>query len=320
MTGVLGLHHVTAISSDPQQTLDFYTQVLGLRLVKLTVNFDDPTTYHLYFGDDAGHPGTILTFFPWPSQPLGRHGSGQLTSTSFSIPRDSIPFWKDRLLKHRIKTTDAGERFGDPVLSFSDRDGQNLELVGSEADKRAGWTRGPVPANNAIRGFHSVTLTEEALETSESVLVDTLGFKMKGEAKNRFRYQIQDGAPGAIVDIISNPRSPRGFVSIGTVHHVAFRVVDDEAQKLLRTEIVKSDLNVTPVIDRLYFHSIYFREPGGVLFEAATDPPGFTFDEPAERLGSMLKLPPKLEASRIEIERNLPPVSLKPKLHTLTSN
>jgi glyoxalase family protein len=306
---VLGLHHVTAISSDPQQTLDFYTQVLGLRLIKLTVNFDDPSTYHLYFGDEIGRPGTILTFFPWPSQPPGRKGSGQLTVTSFSVPGESLGFWKERLVSNEITVKNAGERFGETVLSLADRDGQGLELISSgSSDKRKGWTKGPIPAHYAIRGFHSVTLSEQVLETTESVLVDTLGFKMVGEEKNRFRYQVGGASPGAIVDVVSEPRLPRGFVSVGTVHHVAFRVKDDEAQKSLRQEIVNADLNVTPVIDRLYFHSIYFREPGGVLFEAATDPPGFTVDEPVEHLGSGLKLPPRLEPSRAEIEKRLPPV------------
>ena len=312
---VLGLHHVTAISSDPQRTLEFYTQVLGLRLVKLTVNFDDPSTYHLYFGDEVGHPGTILTFFPWPGQPPGRKGSGQLTMTSFSVPNESLGFWKERLASHGITVKDAGERFGEKVLLFSDRDGQGLELIGPVVkEKRAGWANGPVSAQHAIRGFHSVTLSEQALETTESVLVDTLGFKMVGEEQNRFRYQIGDEAPGAIVDVVSEPRSPRGFVSVGTVHHLAFRVANDDTQKSLRQEIVDAGLNVTPVIDRLYFHSIYFREPGGVLFEAATDPPGFAIDEPADRLGSKLMLPPRLESSRPQIEKMLPSVRLPPRI------
>jgi glyoxalase family protein len=312
---VLGLHHVTAISSDPQQTLDFYTQVLGLRLVKVTVNFDDPGTYHLYFGDELGHPGTILTFFPWPGQPPGRKGSGQLTVTSFSVAGESLGFWKERLVSNGILVKDAGERFGERVLSFTDRDGQGLELISSgSSDERKGWTNGPVPADYAIRGFHSVTLSEQALETTESILVDALEFNMVGEERNRFRYQVGGKVPGAIVDVVSEPRSPRGFVSVGTVHHVAFRVSDDNAQTSLRQEIVNADLNVTPVIDRLYFHSIYFREPGGVLFEVATDPPGFAIDEPADRLGTRLMLPPRLESSRLQIERALPSVQLPRKI------
>src|SRR5467141_3713438 len=283
---VLGLHHITSISSDPQKTLDFYTKILGLRLIKLTVNYDDPTTYHVYFGDEIGHPGTVLTLFPWPGQPRGRKGTGQATNTSFSIPKES-------------------------VLSLEDPDGQGLELVGSKKiEARTGWTQGPVPKEHAIRGFHGVTLLEEALERTESVLIDTLGFRQVGEEENRVRYEAGKGDAGTIVDVVSRPKAQRGFVSVGTVHHVAFRASDDEHQKGLRQEILKADLNVTPVIDRNYFHSIYFREHGGILFEVATDQPGFTIDESPEQLGTRLALPPWLENSRAEIEKNLPPVSL----------
>jgi glyoxalase family protein len=309
--GVLGLHHVTAISSDPQKTLDFYTKILGLRLIKLTVNYDDPSTYHVYFGDEIGHPGTVLTFFPWPGQPKGRKGTGQTTTTSFSIPREAIPFWQDRLKSHGISSEPPQQRFGDTVLSFTDPDGQGLELVGiQKIERRTGWTQGPVPRVHAIRGFHSVTLSEEVLERTESVLVDTLGFRLLGEEEDRFRYETGKGAAGTIVDIVSRPNAQRGFVSVGTVHHIAFRAADDEHQKALREEIVKADLHATPVINRNYFHSIYFREHGGVLFEVATDQPGFTIDESPDQLGTRLALPPWLEPSRTEIEKNLPPVSL----------
>jgi glyoxalase family protein len=197
------------------------------------------------------------------------------------------------------------------VLSFEDLDGQGLELVGTKViEDRTGWTEGPVPKEHAIRGFHSVTLLEEVLEKTESVLVDTLGFRQVGEEENRFRYEAEKGAAGTIVDIVSRPDSKRGFVSVGTVHHVAFRASDDEHQKDLRQEILQADLNVTPVINRNYFHSIYFREHGGVLFEVATDQPGFVIDESPEQLGTRLALPPWLENSRAEIETNLPPVSL----------
>jgi glyoxalase family protein len=309
--GVLGLHHVTAISSDPQKTLDFYTQVLGLRLIKLTVNYDDPSTYHVYFGDEIGHPGTVLTFFPWPGQTRGWKGAGQATRTSFSIPQDSIPYWQDRLESHGVSLETPSQRFGDVVLSFEDKDGQGLELVGSkEVEGRIGWTHGTVPREHAIKGFHSVTLLEEALERTESVLVDTLGFRLVGEEDNRFRYEAGKGSAGTIVDVVSRPKAERGFVSVGTVHHVAFRASDDEHQDDLRQEILRADLNVTPVINRNYFHSIYFREHGGVLFEVATDQPGFAIDESPEQLGTRLALPPWLENSRAEIEKNLPPVSL----------
>jgi glyoxalase family protein len=309
--GVLGLHHVTAISSDPQKTLEFYTKILGLRLVKLTVNYDDPSTYHVYFGDEIGHPGTVLTFFPWPGQPRGRKGAGQATNTSFSIPSESIQFWQDRLKSHGVSVEAPRNRFRDTVLSLEDRDGQGLELIGAkEIEARTGWTQGPVPKEHAIRGFHSVTLLEEVLERTETVLVDTLGFRQIGDEEDRFRYETGKGGSGATVDILSRPKAQRGFVSVGTVHHVAFRASNDEHQTDLRQGIVKADLNVTPVIDRNYFHSIYFREHGGVLFEVATDNPGFAIDEPPEQLGTRLALPPWLEDSRAEIEKNLPPVSL----------
>ena len=306
---VLGLHHITAISSDPQKTVDFYTQTLGLRLVKLTVNFDDPGTYHLYFGDEAGHPGTILTFFPWPAQPKGRHGTGQLSTTSFSIPQGSSQYWKSRLESNGIAVTQSAQRFGDTVLSFSDNDGQGLELIESQKDGRTPWRNGPVPAEHAVRGFHSATLSEEGLERTESVLVDTLGFRAVGSEQNRYRYEAGVGGPGSIIDIESQPNGKRGLVSVGTVHHVAFRAADDDEQKALRQEILKSSLNVTQVIDRVYFHSIYFREPGGVLFEAATDLPGFTIDESVDRLGTKLMLPSWLEGSRKKIEKSLRPIS-----------
>ena len=309
--GVLGLHHVTSISSDPQKTLDFYSKILGLRLIKLTVNYDDPSTYHVYFGDEIGHPGSVLTFFPWSGQPRGRKGTGQATNTSFSIPQESIPYWQDRLKSHSVSQEATRKRFGETVLSFEDQDGQGLELVGNnENEGRTGWTQGPVPREHAIRGFHSVTLSEEVLERTESVLVDTLGFRLVGQEENRFRYEAGKGAAGAILDVVSRPNAQRGFVSVGTVHHVAFRASDDEHQKVLHQEIVRADLNVTPVIDRNYFHSIYFREHGGVLFEVATDQPGFAIDESPEQLGTSLILPPWLEQSRAEIEKNLPPVSL----------
>ena len=310
--GVLGLHHITAIASDPQRTLDFYTKILGLRLVKLTVNYDDPSTYHLYFGDEIGHPGSVLTFFPWPGQPRGRKGAGQATSTSFSIPPGSIPYWEDRLKSHGVSVDAPDKRFDDTVLSFKDLDGQGLELVGSKGvEGRTGWAQGPVPKEHTIKGFHSVALLEEALERTETVLVDTLGFRQVGEEEDRFRYEAGDGGDGTIVDILSRPKAQPGFVSVGTVHHVAFRAADDAHQKDLRQEVVKADLNVTDVINRNYFHSIYFREHGGVLFEVATDQPGFAIDESSDQLGTKLALPPWLEASRAEIEKNLPPVNLQ---------
>ena len=313
---ILGLHHVTAISSSPQKTIDFYTSILGLRLVKLTVNYDDPATYHLYLGDELGRPGTILTFFPWPGAPKGRHGSGQLTITSFSIPAKSIDYWANRFESHGIPSRQQGERFGEKIISFADPDGQRLELVGSASiENKQVWRDGPVPVEHAIRGFHSVALDEQALEDTESLLIDVLGFRQLGQEGNRFRYEVGNGGSGTLVDILAEPETTRGLVSVGTVHHVAFRVPNDEEQKALRREIVKVNPSVTPVIDRNYFHSIYFREPGGVLFEAATDPPGFTVDETVDKLGTNLSLPPWLESQREVIEKSLPKVRL-PKIVT----
>ena len=279
-------------------------------MVKLTVNYDDSTTYHLYFGDELGHPGTIFTFFPWSGAPKGHKGTGQLTATTFAIPENALQFWDTRLNAHGI-TSVTSERFGENFLSFSDPDGQGLELVASEnAKMETAWKQGPVPSDYAIRGFHSVTLSERELEPIESVLIDTLGFRLVEKAENRFRYEVGNGILGTIVDVLSSPKIARGFVSVGTVHHVAFRIPDDDQQEALRQEILKAGLNATPVIDRRYFHSVYFREPGGVLFEVATDPPGFTIDEPASELGTRLVLPPWLESSRERLERELPKVRL----------
>ncbi len=308
---ILGIHHVTAIAGDPQRNLDFYAGLLGLRLVKLTVNFDDPSTYHLYYGDELGHPGTILTFFPWPGAPKGRLGTGQLTVTSFSIPEKAMGFWMDRLKSHNVPFQGPIRRFHERLLAFSDPEGLQLELVAREhARDWRPWKDGPVPAEYAVRGFHGVTLSEESHIRTVSLLADTLGFRRNAKDGNRFRYETAEGGPGAIVDVLHQPESPSGVVSVGTVHHVAWRTPDDEQQKAWRQKLVEVGRNVTPMIDRKYFHSIYFHEPGGVLFEIATDPPGFTVDEPAQELGTRLKLPPWLEPDRRQIDRSLPPVHL----------
>ncbi len=300
---------MTAIAGDPQRNIDFYAGILGLRLVKLTVNFDDPTTYHLYYGDEVGRPGTILTFFPWPDAPRGRLGTGQLTTTSFSIPPGSMAFWMDRFRDKGVVFEGPTRRFGEEVVSFSDPDGLGLELVQHDyPDERVGWKEGPVPREHAVRGLYSVTLTEERLDETASLLTGTLGFRKIGDDHNRVRYEVGDGGPGGFVDVVSSPDTARGFVSVGTVHHVAWRTRDDEQQKAWREEIVKNGLHVTPIIDRKYFHSIYFREPGGVLFEIATDNPGFTVDESREKLGSRLVLPPWLEPERAKIVKALPKV------------
>jgi glyoxalase family protein len=308
---IAGIHHVTAVASDPQRNVDFYTEILGLRLVKRTVNFDDPGAYHLYFGDETGSPGSILTFFAWPMAGRGRAGVGQVEVTSFSVPEGSLNYWEQRLLSASIPVERSGKRFDEEILTFADPDGLRLELVAhSKADAAARpWKDASVPVEHAIRGFYSVTLCEQGYEATAGVL-ETMGFRKTGEQGNRFRFDVGEGGAGARVDVLCASEAAYGSIAVGTVHHVAWRVADDNSQLSWRKVLVGKHLNVTPIIDRCYFHSIYFREPGGVLFELATDPPGFTADEPVDKLGESLKLPPWLESSRKRIERVLPPIQL----------
>lgn len=311
---ILGLHHVTAIAGDPQQNIDFYAGVLGLRLVKLTVNYDDPTTYHLYYGDGHGHPGTIMTFFPWPGANVGRIGTGQLTVTSFAVPEKSLAYWKERLEEHQVVVQEARSDFEEELLFLTDPDGLQLELVSTaNANPDHVWNQGPVPSDRAIRGFHHVTLSENGYEMTASLLSETLGFRRIQDHGSRFRYAATDDGPGAIVDVVCAPEGRPGRVAVGTVHHVAWRTATDQQQAEWRETIRERGYDVTPVIDRTYFHSIYFREPGGVLFEIATDPPGFAVDEPEDRIGSSLVLPGWLEGERPQLERLLPRIRL-PKL------
>jgi glyoxalase family protein len=301
-----GIHHVTAIAGDPQRNVDFYVGLLGLRMVKKTINFDDPGTYHLYYGDGAGSPGSIMTFFPWGSAPQGRIGAGQLTVTSFSVPAASLGYWTERLVEAGVRFEKPEGRFGETVLRFSDPDGLRLELVAAREEGREEWAGGPVPAEHAARGFHDVTLVVEAPSRTAKLMTDSLGFRQTGEAEGRRRYEAGEGGPGNTVDIADGTGFPRGTMGIGAVHHVAFRVPDEETQLELRERVGALGYNVTPVLDRNYFRSIYFREPGGVLFEIATDPPGFAVDEEPEHLGESLKLPPWLEPRHEELERLLP--------------
>lgn len=306
-----GIHHVTAIATDPQRNADFYLQALGLRMVKQTVNFDAPDTYHLYYGDEIGNPGTILTFFPWPGVPGGRRGTGQATTVSFSVPEGSLGWWKGRLERLAVDVAWAQTRSGEDALALHDPDGLLVELAAHpEADPRPPWERGPVPPEHAIRGLHSVTLTETGYEQTAELLTGTLGFRLIEESGERFRFATGDGGPGALVDVICSPESPQGLVAAGTVHHVAWRTPDGDEQATWREGLVDRGLNVTPIIDRQYFTSIYFREPGGVLLEIATDPPGFGIDEPLLELGRKLRLPPWLEPQRAEIARALPPLKV----------
>jgi glyoxalase family protein len=297
---ILGIHHVTAIAAAPQPNVDFYTGFLGMRLVKKTVNFDDPGTYHFYYGDRTGSPGSILTFFPWPGARRGYHGSGQVTVTSFAVPKDSIPRWEQRARGSGVSTDAIATRFDEEVLSLRDPDGLQLELAGSlEAGE-----------SDAIGKIHSATISEEGYERTAKLLTDTMGFRLTGEHGNRFRYEVAEGGPGATVDVLCTPDLRRGSGGAGTVHHIAWRTPDDRQQLVWHRQLIDLQYNVSPVMDRQYFHSIYFREPGGVLFEIATDPPGFTVDEPLESLGTGLMLPPAYEKSRKQIELTLPEIKV----------
>jgi glyoxalase family protein len=307
---IAGIHHVTAIATDPQRNVDFYSGTLGLRLVKKTVNFDDPGTYHFYFGDESGMPGTILTFFPWPLARRGSRGAGQATVTSFAVPERSLGFWRERLVAAGVVTEEVTKRFDEESIAFYDPDGLKLELVAGPTSSAAQpWGGAEVSEEHAIRGFHSVTLTLNDAETTASLLTDVMGLELEGEEDNRIR--LRGSAPlGARVDLLHSPQTGFGRVAAGTVHHVAWRVPDVEAQEAWRNTIAGAGLHPTGILDRQYFESIYFREPGGVLFELATDPPGFTRDEAPTELGTSLKLPPWLEDSRERIEQALPGISV----------
>jgi glyoxalase family protein len=306
---IVGLHHVTAIASDPQRNLDFYTEVLGLRLVKQTVNFDDPGSYHFYFGDDAGRPGTILTFFPWPHASRGHKGVGEVTQTAFSVPLASVDFWEKRLIEGGLLVEHTGKRFNEEVITFPDPDGMRIEIVGHADAAAANAPRyTSVPVEHSIRGLFGVSLLEQEASDTASIL-NVLGFRRTAEEDNRQRFSADGGALGNHIDVLIEPEATHGRLGAGSVHHIAFRAADDASQLEWR-EKVATHLDVTPVLDRTYFHSIYFREPGGVLFEIATDPPGFALDEPIESLGEELRLPVWLEPRRDLIERRLPTIQL----------
>lgn len=306
---IVGLHHVTAIASDPQRNLDFYTDFLGLRFVKKTVNFDDPGTYHFYFGDDAGSPGTILTFFPWPHARRGVPGAGEVTHTAFSVPSSSFDFWEQRLADRQVSVEVKTQRMNETVLSFKDPDGMNIELVGHDEPGQPNLPRfADVPPEHAIRGFFGVTMLQHESRRTEALL-NMMGFNKAAEEGNRLRFSAPGNALGNHLDIVVDPTAARGRQDAGTVHHIAFRSADYADQKEWLAEISK-DLASSPIMERDYFRSIYFREPGGVLFELATDIPGFTIDEPAESLGEALCLPNWLEPQRARIMQSLPSITL----------
>ncbi len=307
MNRTAGIHHITAICGDPQTNVDFYVGLLGLRLVKRTVNFDDPATYHLYYGNGIGSPGTILTFFPWPRSAPGRIGPSQVTVTSFAIPPGAIPFWQHRLSNAGVLLQAPAKRFADDVLSFSDPDGMQIELITTATllDPAKAYTAGGIPVEFAIHGFHSATLAEKHLDRTANLLKESLGFEQVAQEGARFRFLSESGAA---VDVVVAPDEPLGRVARGTVHHIAWRASTDAEQAEWLRNLTDLGYSVSPVMDRKYFHSIYFREPGGILFEIATDTPGFAVDELQDELGSTLVLPPWLESSRSQIEAVLPKI------------
>jgi glyoxalase family protein len=308
---ITGIHHVTGITGDGQRNIDFYTSLLGLRLVKLTVNFDDPASYHLYYGDELGRPGSILTFFVWPGAARGRIGPPQVTTIAFSVPKEALPYWTDRFRQHNIHFMNPITRIGDQVMRFSDPEGLQLELNASPArDPRMPWTGGGIPFEHAIRGIHSVTLSGELYEHTAGLLSSTLGFRPEQQEGNRYRFGVGPGGAGALVDVLCMPDARHGALGAGTIHHLAWRTPDDERQEKWHRTLASAGYNSSPIMDRVYFKSIYFREPGGVLFEIATDTPGFMVDEPLDRLGGGLMLPRWLEPARNQMQAVLPPLQL----------
>lgn len=304
---ILGLHHITAIAGNAKRNLDFYTKVLGLRLVKKTVNFDDPNTYHFYYGNKEGTPGTILTFFPWEGIVTGRRGPRQATEIGYSVPAGSLEFWLERFKKYNVIYNKPSEKFGEQYLTFLDPDGLKLELIiPKNGDNREGWTTGEIGAENALKGFHNVTITTTDIQPTAAILTDVFGYKLEQENVNRYRFTTDTIDTANVVDLVEAAGEKAGHVAGGSVHHVAFRVKNDEILMQYRDKIAALGLHITEKIDRNYFYSLYFREPGGVLFEIATDNPGFAVDEPVDELGTHLKLPAQYEAHRSEIENNLP--------------
>lgn len=296
---LLGIHHVTAITADAQKNVDFYTRVLGQHLVKVTVNFDDPSSYHFYYGDEKGSPGSIMTFFAWPGAFEGRKGPPQVTVTAYAAPRSSRAAWEKKLQAANVTIESSTNRFGDEVIAFADPDNLKLEIIFSEAG-----------SGDALSKFHSVTIAEEGYERTAQLLTGTMRFRQVGEEQNRFRFAVGDGTASQIVDVVCVPGAQHGSMGAGAVHHVAFRAADDAQQLAWRETLTKIGRNVSPVMDRNYFHSIYYREPGGVLFEIATDAPGFAADEPADKLGQTLKLPAWYEQHRENINASLPHIKL----------
>ncbi len=306
---ILGLHHITAIADNAKRNLDFYTQVLGVRLVKKTVNFDDPGTYHFYFGNEEGAPGTILTFFPWEGIGKGTNGSGLATHIGYSVPKGSLEFWKNRFQQFNVNF-EEDEIFGEKLISFQDPDGLQIQFIeSSRPDDRKVWTTDDIKDENALKGFHNITLTLKKADPTIKVLTDIFGYDLQKQEGERYRFATDAIDTANLVDIIENDKIAAGRNAAGTNHHVAFRVKDDNVLMEFREKVMSAGLSITPKIDRDYFYSLYFREPGGVLFEIATDNPGFTVDEPLNELGQNLRLPKQYEAMRTQIEEALPKLS-----------
>ena len=303
---ILGLHHITAIAGGAQRNYDFYAGVLGLRLVKKTVNFDDPGTYHFYYGDGVGTPGSILTFFPWEGVQKGRIGTGMATEIGYSVPKDSLNFWKDRLEALKVTQQPISERFGESFLQLEDRDGLLLNLVGTSEDNRKPWTTGEISEDVATKGFHNVVLQVRQIDATAKILTDLFAYTLQKQEGSRYRFTTDAVSTANIVDLEEVPDGQRGHNAGGTNHHVAFRVKDDNVLMEFREKVSRAGHNITEKIDRNYFYSLYFREPGGVLFEIASDNPGFATDEAVGELGTHLMLPPQYERSRKQIEEVLP--------------
>ena len=305
-----GIHHVTAIAGNPSRNVHFYTRILGFRLVKKTVNFDDPSTYHLYYGDERGRPGTILTFFPWEHAAPGRKGDGFAEETAFRVPTESIGYWTHRLVEKGVAHQAPQKRFGETVLAFTDPDGASLALVGvPDAPSEPAWSDGTVPAEHAIRGFHGLTLMLKTAGPTGAILTDVFGFQEMGREERFVRYAVDQADPGHVITIRETDGFMPGSMGRGSVHHIAFRATDDEQQAAMAEKVrSRHQLQPTRQLDRNYFRSVYFREPGGILFEIATDEPGFAVDEPLASLGRELKLPAFLISRRREIEAALPPI------------
>lgn len=309
MPDITGIHHVTAICGDAQENLNFYAGVLGMRLVKRSVNQDDVKTYHLFYADAAGSPGTDLTFFPWPNRPKGTLGHGLGVEISLAIPPDSVDYWTARLGDNGIAIDRVETRRGEHVIVFADPHGQHLSLTATHDPRDfSPWAESAVPADKQIRGLHSVRALERDLAATTHFLVDTLEFSYYGEEDGWHRYGVDSGGSGKYIELCGTPNIPRGAWGVGTMHHVAWRIPDDAAELRVRERVRAANRRPTDVIDRFWFHSVYFLEPGGVLFEIATDGPGFTADEDLEHLGERLVLPPWLEARRDEISAGLPPL------------